>query len=211
MVAIFSALSSAELASAFLTGQTFNDILIGPVEANTGLYSAVTAKFDAIASSSDRGLLVSSLSSTEQNLVTATIQEYVGDYDTATASRLLADYESGYAGTYVAWANASGTATTTPPDVTESGTYMRIDGPRVWIEIACQAGIVIQGQSHYHMMFRDKTYDYYNELSGSAGNDAGTSMVGGGNDGGGPPGDGGGGPPGDGGGGPPGDGGMVDP
>jgi hypothetical protein len=42
---------------------------------------------------------------------------------------------------------------------------MRIDGPRVWIEIACQAGIVIQGQTHYHMMFRDKSYDYFNELS----------------------------------------------
>ena len=44
---------------------------------------------------------------------------------------------------------------------------MRIDGPRVWIEIAVQSGIVIRGQTHYHMMFRDKTYDYYDELSSS--------------------------------------------
>jgi hypothetical protein len=42
---------------------------------------------------------------------------------------------------------------------------MRIDGPRAWIEIACQGGIVITGQTHYHMIYRDKTYDYYNELA----------------------------------------------
>jgi len=165
MQAIFSGLSSSELSSAFLTSQTFSDILIGPVEANTGSYANVTTKFNAIASSSTRGVLVSSLSTTEQALVTAAIQQYIGDYDTTTASRLLTDYEAGYGSTYVAWANSSGSFSSSGPDVTASNTYMRIDGPRVWIEIACQNGIVIQGQTHYHMMFRDKTYDYYNELS----------------------------------------------
>jgi hypothetical protein len=42
---------------------------------------------------------------------------------------------------------------------------MRIDGPRVWIEISCQGGVVVSG-THYHMMYRDKTTDYYNELIG---------------------------------------------
>ena len=165
MLAVFSGLSSTELSSAFLTGQTFSDILIGPVEANTGSYSNVTTEFNAIASSSDRGVLVSSLSTSEQALVTAAIEEYLNDYDSTTAARILSDYESGYSTTYVAWANSAGTYSSSGPDITTSGTYMRIDGPRVWIEIACQAGIVIQGQTHYHMMFRDKTYDYYNELS----------------------------------------------
>ena len=165
MTAVFSSLSSSDLSSAFLTGQTFSDILIGPVEADTGSYSNVTTKFSAIASSSTRGVLVSSLSTSEQALVTAAIEQYVNDYDSTTAARLLADYEAGYATTYVAWANSSGTFSSSGPDVTAANTYMRIDGPRVWIEIACQNGIVIQGQTHYHMMFRDKTYDYYNELS----------------------------------------------
>src|SRR5262249_41542178 len=70
MVAVFSGLSSTQLSSAFLSGQTFNDILIGPVEANTGSYSNVTTKFNAVAASSSRGLLVSSLSTTQQDLVT---------------------------------------------------------------------------------------------------------------------------------------------
>jgi len=165
MVAIFTALSSTELDSAFLSGQTFSDMLIGPVEADTGSYAAVTTKFEAIASSSDRGELVSNLSTSQQALVTAAIEQFVDDYDSTTAARLLADYESGYSSTYVAWANSSGTYSSSGPDITTSGTYMRIDGPRVWIEIAIQSGIVIQGQTHYHMMFRDKTYDYYNQLS----------------------------------------------
>ena len=165
MLAVFTGLDSSSLSSAFLTGQTFSDILIGPVEANTGSYSAVTTKFNAIASSSTRGVLVSSLTTAQQALVTAAISTWVNDYDSATASRLLADYEAGYGSTYVAWANSAGTYSSSGPDITANGTYMRIDGPRVWIEIALQNGIVISGQTHYHMMFRDKSYDYYDELS----------------------------------------------
>ena len=165
MFAIFSSLDSTMLTSAFLSGQTFNDILIGPVEANTGSYSNVTTKFSAIASSSDRGLLVSSLSTTQQALVMAAIEQFTADYDSTTASRLLSDYQADYGSTYVAWANSAGTFSSSGPDVTANGTYMRIDGPRVWIEIAVQSGIVIQSQTHYHMMFRDKTYDYYNQLA----------------------------------------------
>jgi hypothetical protein len=164
MVAVFSGLSSSTLSSAFLSGQTFSDILIGPVEANTGSYTNVTTKFTAIANSSNRGVLVSSLSSTQQALVTAAIQQFIADYDSATASRLLSDYQSGYSSTYVAWANSAGSFSSSGPDVSANGTYMRIDGPRVWIEIAVQNGIVISSQTHYHMMFRDKTYDYYNQL-----------------------------------------------
>ncbi|HYP34481.1 MAG TPA: DUF3500 domain-containing protein [Burkholderiaceae bacterium] len=165
MLAVFTGLDSSSLSSAFLTSQTFSDILIGPVEANTGSYSNVTTKFSAIASSNTRGVLVSSLTTAQQALVTAAISTWVNDYDSATASRLLADYEAGYGSTYVAWANSAGTYSSSGPDITANGTYMRIDGPRVWIEIALQNGIVISGQTHYHMMFRDKSYDYYNQLA----------------------------------------------
>jgi len=166
MVAVFSGLDSTSLSSAFLTGQTFSDILIGPVEANTGSYANVTTKFSAIAASSTRGVLVSSLTTAQQALVTAAISQYTSDYDSTTAARLLSDYQAGYGSTYVAWANAAGTYSSSGPDITTQGTYMRIDGPRVWIEIAIQNGIVISSQTHYHMMYRDKTYDYYNQLGG---------------------------------------------
>lgn len=164
MVAIFSGMSSSQLSSAFLSNQTFSDIYIGPVEANTGSYTSVSTKFSTVASISTRGVLVSSLSSTQQALVSAAISQFIDDYDSTTAARLLSDYISGYASTYVAWANSSGSYSSSGPDVTANGTYMRIDGPRVWIEIACQNGVIISGQTHYHIMYRDKSYDYYNEL-----------------------------------------------
>ena len=49
-------------------------------------------------------------------------------------------------------------------DVDVDKTYMRIDGPRAWIEVACQSGVVIQGKTHYHTINRDKTYDYGDTL-----------------------------------------------
>ena len=156
LVAAFTALSAAELDSAYLTGQTFADVLIGPVEYGTGSAAAVKAKFPTGANRT--GVLVSSLTSTQQALVTAAIKDWVSDYDPAIASALLTDYTAAaaYADTYIAWGGTK--ASGVNPDV--NGTYMRIDGPRVWIELACQSGVVIQGQTHYHSIFRDKQYDY---------------------------------------------------
>ncbi|MDY0747035.1 DUF3500 domain-containing protein [Paucibacter sp. R3-3] len=165
MLAVFNGLSSSEKSSAFLTSQTFGDILLGPVEANTGSYANVSTKLAAVAASSKRGLLVTSLSTAEQALVTAAIQQWVGDYDNDTAARLLADYQADYASTYVAWANSSGSYSSDGPDASTNGSYMRIDGPRVWIEIAVQNGVIVQSQTHYHMVYRDKTLDYFNELA----------------------------------------------
>jgi hypothetical protein len=151
--------TTTALSSAKLTG-TFNDVLIGPVEYNTGSYATVTARYPT----AGRGLLVSTLTAAQQALVTAAIKEWTADYDTATAAQLLADYTSttAYASTYVAW---SGSASVTYPDVNANGSYLRIDGPRAWIEIACQGGVVVQGQTHYHMIYRDKTFDYFNQLN----------------------------------------------
>lgn len=138
---------------------TYGDVLIGPVEYNTGSYATAAAKFPT----SNRGVLVSSLTTAQQALVTAAITKWVSDYDSTVSEDLIAAYTSStaYASTYVAW---SASSSLTYPDVDVANTYMRIDGPRVWIEIACQSGVVVSG-THYHMMFRDKTLDYYDELS----------------------------------------------
>jgi hypothetical protein len=156
MTSIFSSLSTADLATAYLTGQTFSDVLIGPVEYGTGSSAAAKAKYPT--GSNRTGVLVSNLSSTQQALVTAAIEEWVSDFDPSIADNLLADYTSAtaYADTYVAWAGTQSSG----PDPDVSGTYFRIDGPRLWIEIACQAGVVIQGKTHFHTIYRDKQYDY---------------------------------------------------
>ncbi|MCE9579809.1 MAG: DUF3500 domain-containing protein [Deltaproteobacteria bacterium] len=160
LAGVFGALSSTELASAYLAGQTFSDVLIGPVEYGTGSAAAAQAKFPVGANR--KGVLVSSLSADQQALVTSAIAEWVSDYDPAIASDLLAAYTSSaaYADTYVAWAGTPAAGV----DVDVSGTYMRIDGPRVWIEVACQSGVVVQGATHYHGIYRDKALDYSGTL-----------------------------------------------
>jgi hypothetical protein len=164
MLAVFygqtDSLTSTQRSSAYLTGQTFSDILIGPVEHGTGSYSTVAAAYPT----SNRGLLVSTLTSAQKALITAAISTYVSDYDSSVSEDLLSAYTSdtAYASTYVAW---GGNSSLTYPNIDTDKTYLRIDGPRVWIEIACQAGVVISSQTHYHMMFRDKAFDYYDELS----------------------------------------------
>lgn len=150
-VALFAALSSTQVSSAHLSG-TFADVVLGPVEYCTGSYSRVTFP----TGSSGRGVLVSSLSTDQQALVTAAIEEWVRDYADFVSDDLMAAYTSAeaFGETYVAW-GGSGSA----PDVTRNGTYFRIDGPRVWIEVACQNGVVLSG-THYHTIYRDRLGDY---------------------------------------------------
>ncbi len=43
-------------------------------------------------------------------------------------------------------------------------TNLRFDGRRLWIEVSCQAGVVVKGTTHDQTIFRDKTMDYGNSL-----------------------------------------------
>lgn len=156
MVAMLEGLDDAQLAAAYLEGQAFADVLVGPDDGSGVLPT------DYPVGESRTGVLVSSLDAAQQDLVTAAIEQWVGDYHSEISSALMAEYTSteALADTYVAWAgdDASG------PDPDVSGTYFRIDGPRLWIEVVCQNGVVIQGQTHYHSVFRDKAMDYGNSL-----------------------------------------------
>jgi hypothetical protein len=91
------------------------------------------------------------LSSAQQDLVKAAIAAYASNsadttaYDAYTSSAALAS-------TYISWASYS--------DLATKGSYVRIDGPRVWIEFSVQNGIVIRNKVHFHSIWRDKQYDY---------------------------------------------------
>ena len=154
-VALFSSLDANGLASAKLTG-TFGDVLLGPDEYCTGSYDAVVFPTGA----QREGVLVSTLTANQQTMVTNVITEWVADYQPIIADQLISDYTSttAYANTYIAWAGNG-----SEPDVTVNGTYFRIDGPRAWIEVSCQNGVVLSG-THYHTIYRDKSYDYGAEL-----------------------------------------------
>lgn len=138
MTAMLDALSSDELTSAQLSG-SFNSILLGPGE---------DFEFP-----DQEGLLVSSLTEAQQDAVTAAINAWVEHPDEALAEALLAEYTSAeaYADTYIGYSGGT--------DLEAVGDYIRIDGPRVWIEISGENGIVLSGV-HYHSVWRDETMDY---------------------------------------------------
>ena len=156
MVNVFNNLSSTQLSSAYMSG-SFSDIVLGAVEYGTGSYTNVSFP----TGSNRRGVLVSSLSSAQQALVTAAIEQYVRDYEPAAADALVSAYtsSSAYADTYIGWGGTQASGV----NVNTNGTYMRIDGPRLWLEIACQNGVVVNA-THYHMMYRDKSFDYGTQL-----------------------------------------------
>ena len=134
--------------SAVLSG-TFDDVVMG-VNSSTGHDTNYPQTYPT----SGRGVLYSSLSSTQQGYIKAFIEAWVNDQNSTNASTLLALYESdtALAETYVGY---SGTGA-----FTTQGDYIRVDGPRVWIEFVVQNGIVFTTGIHYHSIWRDKTADY---------------------------------------------------
>lgn len=142
--------SLTSYSSALLSG-TYSDLLFGANGSGNidGTYPKAYPT-----GSSGRGVAYSSLSSTDQAKVQAVIQAYVNTQATEYASDLLASYlsDSSLASTYVAYAGAG--------NVTSSGSYIRVDGPRVWIEFSVQRGVIFSNDIHYHTIWRDKTGDY---------------------------------------------------
>ncbi|NKJ44527.1 DUF3500 domain-containing protein [Novosphingobium sp. SG720] len=139
--AMLDGLSSSELASAKMS-TSVSDLVVAPQK-------------DGNFPTTRSGILVSSLSSAKQALVKAAIAAYASDangtgqYDAYVTDSALAD-------TYIAWSNYS--------DLSTKGSYVRIDGPRVWIEFSVQSGVVFSA-NHYHSIWRDKTYDYGGNFS----------------------------------------------
>jgi hypothetical protein len=140
MVAMVAGLNATQRAAAKLSG-TFGDVLLGP-----GADDVFPAP---------SGLKVSTLSATQQALVVEAMEAWVNDMPSGVASDFLAAYTSSSAleNTYVGWAGSN-------PNLTTQGSYIRIDGPRAWMEIVVQGPAAIAGQVHYHAIWRDETLDY---------------------------------------------------
>ncbi len=139
MYAMINSLTTSELASAELSTR-FSDVLLGPTEDDTF--------------PTQQGVLVSTLDSSQQALVETAMQQWVDALPTAQAATVMDDYTSStaLADTYIAWSGS------TTPDV--QGSYVRIDGPRCWMEFVCQNGVVFPSQIHFHSVWRDKAKDY---------------------------------------------------
>ena len=143
MVAMLASLSDEQLTSAELS-QTFSDVLVGPGE---------DGQFPATKS----GIRVGDLSDEQKALVLAAMRPWVQDADETTAAELLAIYEDELDETYISY---SGDAS-----LTQLADYVRIDGPSVWIELACQSSDIDPSGIHYHTIWRDHERDYGAEYS----------------------------------------------
>ncbi|WP_395396030.1 DUF3500 domain-containing protein (plasmid) [Novosphingobium sp. BL-8A] len=141
MKAVLDSFSTSQLAAAKLS-TSVSDLVVGP-------------QADGKYPSTQSGIAVSALDSSQQDLVKAAIATYASDangtgqYDAYVASSALGS-------TYISWSNYS--------DLATQGSYMRIDGPRIWIEFSVQSGVVFSA-THYHTVWRDKTYDYGGNFS----------------------------------------------
>ena len=140
MRAMIAGLDATQRAAAKLTG-TFGDVLLGPGADNV---------FPA-----PSGLKVSTLSATQQALVVDAMEAWVNDMPSGVASDFLAAYTSSSAleNTYIGWAGSNA-------NLANQGSYVRIDGPRAWMEIVVQGPAATPGQLHYHAIWRDETLDY---------------------------------------------------
>lgn len=131
-------MSSTEQATAKLS-TTFRDVLLGPDR-------------DGQFPTTKQGLRVGELGADKKALVLNAIKRYVNDLDPETAATVLAKYTAELADTYLAY-SGSGT-------MSQSGDYVRIDGPGVWIEYSAQPSRDFPGTVHPHSVWRDHRSDY---------------------------------------------------
>jgi len=131
-------------------GGTYADLLFG-ANGSGGIDAGCPRAYDSVTA---HGALYSSLSANDQALAQAAIRAYVNTQATANANTLLGAYlgSTALAQTYVAYAGTG--------SVTVDGNYLRIEGPRLWIEFSVQRGVILSSDIHYHTIWRDKFADY---------------------------------------------------
>ncbi|MCK9877943.1 DUF3500 domain-containing protein [Frankia sp. Ag45/Mut15] len=134
---VFDSLRDDQEAKAKLSG-TIDDILMGP--------GVDSGKFPAT-----QGVAVSDLSAEQRTLVLDAIAAWVNDASPGAAASLMKTYTAQLSQTHVAFANSD--------TVDGESTYLRIDGPRVWIELVNTRSRSTPNV-HYHGVYRDKTDDY---------------------------------------------------
>ena len=133
---LLASLTPEQLKQAKLEAR-FNDVYVGPQK---------DGKFPA----KSEGEPVSELSEASKDFVRKAIAAWTGDSPQGVEYRKL--YEAELDKVKVAYSGTTNVGG-------ERGDYVRLDGPRVWIEFATQ------GSDHYHTIWRDRLTDYGAEFS----------------------------------------------
>ncbi len=131
---LFGSLTAEQTTKAKLAGQ-FRDLVMGP-GTDTGYPK-------------QEGLAYTALNTAQQAAVKKVIADWVADAAPELADPLLKIYYSQLDQTVIGYASSTSA---------DSGdAYLRIDGPRVWIEWLNTSAA---GGLHYHTLYRDKALDY---------------------------------------------------
>lgn len=138
MSVAIASLTSEQRASAEITSGTFDEVLMGP-GMDTGDFPV------------PEGVPLAGLDARQRSAVMAAIETFAGDVPAEAATRLMAKYASEMDQTRIGWSNSTGLA--------EENSYIRIDGPSVWIEFITTR-LPNATNIHYHSVYRDKTNDY---------------------------------------------------
>ena len=135
LIALLAGLSSAELSTAE-TSEVFDDVAL--LNGEDGNFPTQT------------GLDVGTLDATKRALVVAAIKAFTDDQE---GGALSAEYTTTAAldDTFILFSGDAGLAA--------QGDYIRIDGPRVWIEFVLVAGDATS-DVNIHSIWRDKSLDY---------------------------------------------------
>jgi hypothetical protein len=106
----------------------------------------------------DRGIRVAGLSKAQRALVREAIRSYVSLPGAAVSKALSKAYldDGALDDTFVGFAGS--------PDLSTRGSYVRIDGPRLWMEFVVQPAVADPQTLHYHALWRDKVSDYGGEV-----------------------------------------------
>ncbi|MXV15820.1 DUF3500 domain-containing protein [Hufsiella ginkgonis] len=137
-IAVLNSLSEGQKTAAKLSG-TFNDILLGP---------GADGRFP----NTPQGLKISELNAGQQQLILKAIETYVGDLDKDTKAAYMNRYKTDLPGTYLAFSGSG--------SMEQISDYIRLDGPRLWLEYNTQVSRDFRGATHPHSVWRDKKTDY---------------------------------------------------
>jgi len=144
-------------------GGTYTDLLMGGGANGDTNYGMLSYPANG------RGARYSSLSDAQKAYVKTAIEAWVRTQRDYLASSLISVYEdeTALAQTYVGFApGANGTADFGPnPNsravpLSAQNSYLRIDGPRAWIEFVVTPGTANPNQVAYRTVWRDKLADY---------------------------------------------------
>lgn len=156
------AASIAALPGARLSG-TFTDVVKGVVVTGTpgqqmsgGIDSGFPQTYPT--GTADRGVPVSKLDAAQRQLAREAVESFASFPGSAISAPLLAAYldPKAFGETFVGFAGDTA--------LSVKGSYIRIDGPRVWMELVVQPAIAHPAELHYHALWRDKSSDYGGEV-----------------------------------------------